>query len=246
MNRRQLLPLLILLATFLNVGCHPAPVQVSFEKDQFGCPIPPPDVFTQAGVDFSFAKSTYKDLVFGGVDIKTNPQVVTLASKAVTDSRIRDFMRCQTIHRDKFSPEQAAHMDMFNGFLSCNPTPDHVIQWQKNYQFPKGNSEPEVIFEKIKMGVPEKDMYLSEIMMKIDSIFPVANLYIAAKSPSIIMMTVTPQRTGADFRGLSRTGESGEPLNGIAFTNIPSAFGKYLIKVTTKALDNIDLEYNFN
>lgn len=104
-------------ATLLLQAC-PKPVPpVNPVLDQFGCPLPPPDVFRQTGVDASFAQSTYGKVIVGTIDVKTYPQVVTLLSQAVSDSRMRDYLRCLAIGGDKFTPEQAAYLERFNSFV---------------------------------------------------------------------------------------------------------------------------------
>lgn len=104
--------------------------------DAYGCQPPPPDVFTKADVDLDVAKSTFRDLVVGAVDVKAKPEVVSLASKAVTDRRIRDHLRCLAIKESGYSLEQAAYLDVFADFMSTEPNPDQVLEWQRTNPFP--------------------------------------------------------------------------------------------------------------
>jgi hypothetical protein len=131
--------LVILAVTVCLVGCiGPKPVKQG--NDQYGCPIPPPAVFTKAGVDLNFAQSTFKNLVIGTIDIKTHPEVVTIASQASLDGQISEYIRCLALRRDGYSPEQALYLqDMFN-FMATKPTADQYLQWKRENKFPSINS----------------------------------------------------------------------------------------------------------
>ena len=129
------IPLLLIL---LLCSCGPRPIDPGPLGPE-GCEQPPADVFTQAGVDFEFAESTFGQVVLGKIDLETNPEVITLASKAVTNDRIKAYLRCLDIHKNKFTQAQAAHSEAFRGLMETGPTADQVITWQKNNPFPGGD-----------------------------------------------------------------------------------------------------------
>ncbi len=132
---RQSVLMCMLLLAILFVGCvTPIKHQKLIEED-YGCKPPPPDVFTAAGIDMQFAQSTFGKVITGEINIKTNPQVIALASKAVTDDRIRSYLRCLAIHRDGYTPEQAAYFDTLSAFVRTSPTADQFLQWQKKNPF---------------------------------------------------------------------------------------------------------------
>lgn len=134
---------LFILAGMLSllIACGPKPVLPPPTVVE-GCPQPPADVFTQVGVDATFAQSTYGKVVVGTIDVKTQPQVVTLLSQAVTDTRVKDYLRCLAIRRDKFTPEQAAYLEQLNSFVATKPTAEQFIQWQREHPFPGTSTGP--------------------------------------------------------------------------------------------------------
>lgn len=118
-------------------ACGPKPQVGKTDKDDYGCKQPPPNVFTSAGVDIEFAKSTFGKVVVGDIKIKTDPQVVTLASKAATDDQILSYLRCLARNRDGFTNAQIAYLEQMNGFLRTNPSPEQFLEWQGKNPFPK-------------------------------------------------------------------------------------------------------------
>ncbi|MBC6948534.1 hypothetical protein DWB58_11440 [candidate division KSB1 bacterium] len=123
----------IIFLILIMQGCSPR--VKSGKTDQFGCQEPPPDVFTSVGVDIKFVQNLSK-LASGELNVKTNPQVISFASKAATDDRIRSYLRCLAIRRDKYTPEQAAYLERMYLFIGTQPTADQFIQWQKGNPFP--------------------------------------------------------------------------------------------------------------
>ncbi|HRI38445.1 MAG TPA: hypothetical protein PLO50_07810, partial [Nitrospira sp.] len=117
-------------------------------EDKFGCKEPPPDTFTSAGVDAHFAQSTFGKVVTGDVDIKTNPSVVSLASQAVMNARVRDNIRCLAINRDKFNTAQAIYLEDTNAFLETKPTPEDFMKWKQQNPFPAHSDEQIKVLEK--------------------------------------------------------------------------------------------------
>lgn len=113
---------IVVTACLAYVGCSPKGVHPGGGENH-GCKEPPPDTFTSVGVDARFAQSTFGKVVTGDVDVRTNPSVVSLASKAVIDARIKDYLRCLAISRDRFTPAQAIYLETMNNFFATNPTP---------------------------------------------------------------------------------------------------------------------------
>jgi len=122
-------------------SCNPKPSRITGEPDQFGCQEPPPSVFTAAGIDAEFAQSKFGKIVTGDINLKTNPEVISLASKAVTDSRISSYLRCLAIHRDGYTKEQAAYLEELTSFMRTGPTAEEFIKWKSENPFPGTKAE---------------------------------------------------------------------------------------------------------
>lgn len=132
-NKSLLYVLLFVILLFQS--CAPQIVHTPTSGDD-ECQPPPPDVFVAAGVDLKFAQTIFKRIVLGGIDIKTNPKVFTLASRAVIDERIREYIRCLAIKKEGFTHAQAAYLERLYAFMRTNPTPEQFIEWQKIDPFP--------------------------------------------------------------------------------------------------------------
>ncbi|MDZ7266853.1 MAG: hypothetical protein ONB48_06280 [candidate division KSB1 bacterium] len=117
-------------------SCNPKATQHPGETDQYGCKEPPPSVFTAAGIDAEFAQSKFGQIVTGDINIKTNPEVISLASKAVMDSRIFSYLRCLAIRRDGYTLEQAVYLEELSSFMRTNPTAEQFIRWKNENPFP--------------------------------------------------------------------------------------------------------------
>lgn len=126
----------IALCLWVLNSCGPKAARVTGETDQFGCQEPPPSVFTAAGIDAEFAQSKFGKIVTGDINLKTNPEVISLASKAVTDSRISSYLRCLAIHRDGYTKEQAAYLEELTSFMRTGPTAEEFIKWKSENPFP--------------------------------------------------------------------------------------------------------------
>ena len=129
-----LTPCLLILAV---QGCGPKPITSSSQDS--GCTAPPADVFTQTGIDLEFAQSTFGKVVTGDLSVTTNPEVVSLASQAASDERMRTYLRCLAIKEQGYTQEQAAFLDLQAAFLATNPTPEQLMQWQQENPFPGGS-----------------------------------------------------------------------------------------------------------
>ena len=143
-----------LIASFLLIaiisGCSPKAVHPEKDKDDFGCNPPPPDVFTSSGIDIKFAELTFNKVLTGKVNIKTDPQLLTLTSKALTDDRIQSYLRCLSIKRDGYTREQAVYFDNLAAFMRTNPNSDQFIAWQNKNQFPNmPNPSSEIVYKEV-------------------------------------------------------------------------------------------------
>lgn len=159
-TRNKSLLYILLLIIILLQSCAPQVVRKQpTPPDE--CQPPPPDIFTAAGVDLKFAQAIFKKIVLGSIDIKTNPEVITLASKAAIDERIREYIRCLAIKKEGFTHAQAAYLERLYAFMRTNPTPEQFIEWQKNDPFPDNN--------------PENTQNLDVEKVKIHRILPLVN-----------------------------------------------------------------------
>lgn len=105
------------------------------------CGYPPVSEFKSVGLDLDFEKSTFGEVVTGDVSLESKPQVISLASKAVADDKVRSFLTCLAIKRDGFTREQAAYLTEMNSFLSTKPSSQEFLQWKKTNPFPSENSK---------------------------------------------------------------------------------------------------------
>lgn len=128
---------LCLLMILTLITCSPREVSPDSSPQDYGCKPPPTDVFTTVGVDLEFTQSTFGKVMTGDINIETDPQVIALATKAVTDDRIRNYLRCLAIRRDKYTNEQAAYFDLKSDFMVTKPTTEQFLEWQNNYPYPK-------------------------------------------------------------------------------------------------------------
>jgi len=129
--------IIFLILSFNFIGCHPKPMTpIIPNNDEYGCVQPPSSIFTSAGIDLHFAESTFGKIVIGDLDISTNPQIISLATKAVNDYRIKSYLRCLAIKRDGYTQHQAAYLEELSAFMSTKPTSNEFISWQKTNPFP--------------------------------------------------------------------------------------------------------------
>jgi hypothetical protein len=76
-------------------------------------------------------------------------------------------------------------------------------------------------------------------MIEIIAPYPPANLYLEARSPTLIAFNVAPQRGG-----VHQSGHTGK-REGFAFTNIQHPSGRYLVTVKAASRD-VKLKYKFD
>ena len=139
--RGKILDIISVLLFSLLFGCYPRPIYSPPKIDSYGCPQPPTYVFTKAGIDLHFAQSTFGKIVTGDINIKSNPQIISLASKAVTDERIRDYLRCLAIQRDGYTKTQAVYFQNLSAFMATEPTSQEFLNWQKINSFPSASND---------------------------------------------------------------------------------------------------------
>ena len=145
--------IVVMFFVFLNfysqfVGCIPIIQNIDEYKDidKYGCVQPPSSIFTSAGIDLHFAKSTFGKIVIGNIDLSSNPQVISLATKAVTNDRIKSYLRCLAIKRDGYTQQQAVYLEELSAFMSTKPTSKEFISWQKANPFPVNQSDNKSTF----------------------------------------------------------------------------------------------------
>lgn len=144
---RNIFPLCTFLLVLFLESCLPKPVAPP-DQDEYGCQPPPPDVFVSAGIDVEFAQSTFGKVVTGKINVETDPQVISLASKAVMDELIRTYLQCLSIRRDKYTPEQAAYLHTLSLFMQTNPNAQQFLYWQANNPFPSKEAGEAIAFSK--------------------------------------------------------------------------------------------------
>ena len=101
--------------------------------------------------------------------------------------------------------------------------------------------EPKITINPISKNVPRDNLYLSEFEMKIDGQIPIPNFYIQANASSIINLQVISQEPGM----LIVQGQSGN-REGFSFMNIPQAYGKYRITISSRELEKITFSCKLN
>jgi hypothetical protein len=102
------------------------------------------------------------------------------------------------------------------------------------------NEAPEPELRQLSANVSEANGVVTTlVMIEVVAPYPPANLYLEARSPTLIECRVTPQRSGVHQTGNSSKRE------GFWFTNIQHPWGKYLMTVKAASRD-LQFEYNFN
>jgi hypothetical protein len=102
------------------------------------CPVPPPDIFSSVGIDFEIAQAQFGKTSLGGIKIKDDPQIISLASKAANDDRIWAWYSCLEELRNGYDKCQVAWISRSRNFLKLNPSPDQYLKFLKEEPFPSG------------------------------------------------------------------------------------------------------------
>jgi hypothetical protein len=101
------------------------------------------------------------------------------------------------------------------------------------------NEAPAPQFRTLSSNVSESNgVYTTTALIEVDAPYPVANLYLEVRSPTLIAFDVVPQRVGGFQRGHTGKRES------FHFTNIPNASGRYLLTVRSSS-PNLEFGWNF-
>ena len=139
-------------ATTYQTGSSEQKIKVDSSAEKVSCEklAPPPDVFKDTGVDLSVAQSTFSKFVMGDIKLKTSPEVISLASKTTVDYRIRKYIECISAEKWNFTREQIIYLELFQTFMSSNPTSDQVLKWSET------NPAPGVASGKEKSGELER------------------------------------------------------------------------------------------
>lgn len=159
-TEKHFLIFLVLLALIYQ-GC--APKRQIGNLDQYGCP-EQPDVFTSNGLDVEIAKFDFGKIVSGGINIKDDPKIFSLASQIIRNAQYRDTFRCLAKHRDNFSDEQVAYFDRLTAFMATNPppTPEQFLLWQEKNPFPskdEGNKKDKNEINKLEQNEQKKNTF---------------------------------------------------------------------------------------
>jgi|SaaInl8_200m_RNA_FD_contig_81_665631_length_4491_multi_4_in_0_out_0_5 hypothetical protein len=141
-NKKIFLLYFTCLFLFLFAACFKSVPDVVI--DEYGCSPPPAGALTDAGVSLEFAQSTYGEVVSGAINASEAPHIISLASQASLDDRIKKYIRCVYEKRDGYTEDQAAYFDMFSEFMETCPTTDQFLAWQEAHFFPY---ESEIIKE---------------------------------------------------------------------------------------------------
>jgi len=99
--------------------------------------------------------------------------------------------------------------------------------------------DPKLNFVPVSANVQNGNVFVSKIMLEIESKTVLKNLYLEARASSIVSIEAQMQRSGMQMSG--HTGSR----DGFAFTNVLNAYGKYLIVITSNKPDKFDLIYNY-
>lgn len=151
-------------------ACAPKPAPLPGKDPTTGCDRPSASVFTAAGVDLTFAESTFGKIVTGDTRVVVTPQVISLASKAAADDEIRAYLRCLAIKHDGYTREQAAYLEECSLFMRTSPTASQFLEWKKGNPFPAASiPEPELS--------PEQEQLL-QILSKYQDRFAATKLVI--------------------------------------------------------------------
>jgi len=79
------------------------------------------------------------DFALGKIDFKAKPELRELMTKAASDLTLVQYLKCVAVARgeiDKDSLEQKDHIENKFYFMRSNPTPEQILQWQRDNPFP--------------------------------------------------------------------------------------------------------------
>lgn len=133
---RKLIAGLVVVALVSSCAQEAPPARPQ-QSDEYGCIPPEPGTFTKLGIDASLAKLQYRQLAVGALNVKTDPQVVDLLTKAARDASVRSYLRCTAIKQQGYNQEQAPYLDRMNAFMATSPSADEFIHWQQSNPFPR-------------------------------------------------------------------------------------------------------------
>ena len=94
------------------------------------------------------------------------------------------------------------------------------------------------VTKEVLLNEPQNGKYLTRVEFTIVTPYPIGNLYLEARAQTVEEIDCLPMRTGW------MTGHSGK-RDGLAFTNIPNAYGNYQLDIITSQPDKIQVIYNF-
>lgn len=147
-------------------------------------------------------------------------------NKAITSSIVEGYSGeiPKAIVGKKESPKEAN--------IIINNSPGSIAtknQKGDNYIINRDIPDPKFYYKYISKNIANGNFFETKILFTIDSKIMLKNVYLEARSPSIIKFKVTPQRSGMSFFGHSGTRE------GLAFTNVTNAWGEYILTLVSKS-----------
>ncbi len=99
--------------------------------------------------------------------------------------------------------------------------------------------EPKFDMKLISANVPQNNLFETKVLLTIESKTALKNLYLEARAPSVVSLDAGPQRTGGFM-----TGHTGK-RDGFAFTNLPDAWGQYMLVLLSQKPEKYEIIYNY-
>lgn len=124
---------------------------------------------------------------------------------------------------------------------SINATHSNIVIGPANNITQTINEFPEPKFDLklISANLPQNNLFETKALLTIDSKTALKNLYLEARAPSIVSLEAGAQRTG-----MFMTGHTGK-RDGFAFTNLPDAWGQYMLKILSQKPEKYEIIYDY-
>lgn len=122
------------LALFLLAGCPPEPIPEP--KDELGC-IRPVSLVGMNGAEVKLLKSGFKDFTFGGIDVKTSPEVFQALQAGARDALLHEYLICRAQKQGFITNgQQANHVRSKLQFMVTAPTAEQYSKWEAEHPYP--------------------------------------------------------------------------------------------------------------
>ena len=99
--------------------------------------------------------------------------------------------------------------------------------------------EPKLDFKVLSENVPENNLFKTEVLLTIDSKTALKNIYLEVRAPSLVSFEAMAQRGGVVFGG-----HAGK-RPGMAFDNLVSPWGKYILVLFSSKPEKYEIIYNY-